>query len=116
MKLLLSEVLSAFARAVLLRGEEVVGVHLSTIPRLSATGWSSTLSVSFLQTWLFFSVPGGAVVWRAQPALVLICSEFLGKTPGQSVQRWVPSRSTRRDVNSSTEKERHDAIFRKVRG
>eukprot|EP00066_Takifugu_rubripes_P016761 XP_011606027.1 PREDICTED: eukaryotic translation initiation factor 4 gamma 2-like [Takifugu rubripes] len=43
-------------------------------------------------------------------------SEFLGKTPGQSVQRWVPSRSTRRDVNSSTEKERHDAIFRKVRG
>ncbi|TNN00152.1 hypothetical protein fugu_011398 [Takifugu bimaculatus] len=41
-------------------------------------------------------------------------SEFLGKTPGQSVQRWVPSRSTRRDVNSSTEKERHDAIFRKI--
>uniref|UniRef100_A0A8C2JIN9 Eukaryotic translation initiation factor 4 gamma 2 n=1 Tax=Cyprinus carpio TaxID=7962 RepID=A0A8C2JIN9_CYPCA len=27
-----------------------------------------------------------------------------------------PSRSTRRDVNSSNEKERHDAIFRKVRG
>ncbi|XP_072291679.1 eukaryotic translation initiation factor 4 gamma 2b [Eucyclogobius newberryi] len=43
-------------------------------------------------------------------------SEFLGKTPGQSVQRWIPSRSTRRDVNSSNEKERHDAIFRKVRG
>uniref|UniRef100_A0A8C1Z4Q2 Eukaryotic translation initiation factor 4 gamma 2 n=1 Tax=Cyprinus carpio TaxID=7962 RepID=A0A8C1Z4Q2_CYPCA len=43
-------------------------------------------------------------------------SEFLGKTPGPSVQRWVPSRSTRRDVNSSNEKERHDAIFRKVRG
>uniref|UniRef100_A0A3P9N5C8 Eukaryotic translation initiation factor 4 gamma 2 n=1 Tax=Poecilia reticulata TaxID=8081 RepID=A0A3P9N5C8_POERE len=43
-------------------------------------------------------------------------SEFLGKTPGQSVQRWVPSRSTRRDANSSNEKERHDAIFRKVRG
>ncbi|KAI7814019.1 eukaryotic translation initiation factor 4 [Triplophysa rosa] len=42
--------------------------------------------------------------------------EFLGKTPGLSVQRWVPSRSTRRDVNSSNEKERHDAIFRKVRG
>uniref|UniRef100_A0A8C1D1N4 Eukaryotic translation initiation factor 4 gamma 2 n=1 Tax=Cyprinus carpio carpio TaxID=630221 RepID=A0A8C1D1N4_CYPCA len=41
---------------------------------------------------------------------------FLGKTPGPSVQRWVPSRSTRRDVNSSNEKERHDAIFRKVRG
>uniref|UniRef100_A0A673JJE6 Eukaryotic translation initiation factor 4 gamma 2 n=1 Tax=Sinocyclocheilus rhinocerous TaxID=307959 RepID=A0A673JJE6_9TELE len=43
-------------------------------------------------------------------------SEFLGKTPGPGVQRWVPSRSTRRDVNSSNEKERHDAIFRKVRG
>ncbi|CAB1454887.1 unnamed protein product [Pleuronectes platessa] len=43
-------------------------------------------------------------------------SEFLGKTPGQSVQRWVPSRSTRRDANSSNEKGRHDAIFRKVRG
>uniref|UniRef100_A0A8C9RVH1 Eukaryotic translation initiation factor 4 gamma 2 n=1 Tax=Scleropages formosus TaxID=113540 RepID=A0A8C9RVH1_SCLFO len=43
-------------------------------------------------------------------------SEYLGKTPGPSVQRWVPSRSTRRDVNSSNEKERHDAIFRKVRG
>uniref|UniRef100_H3BG92 Eukaryotic translation initiation factor 4 gamma 2 n=1 Tax=Latimeria chalumnae TaxID=7897 RepID=H3BG92_LATCH len=43
-------------------------------------------------------------------------SEYLGKTPGPSSQRWVPSRSTRRDVNSTTEKERHDAIFRKVRG
>ncbi|XP_035381346.1 eukaryotic translation initiation factor 4 gamma 2b [Electrophorus electricus] len=43
-------------------------------------------------------------------------SEYLGKTPGPSVQRWVPSRSTRRDVSSSNEKERHDAIFRKVRG
>uniref|UniRef100_A0A671LNY4 Eukaryotic translation initiation factor 4 gamma 2 n=1 Tax=Sinocyclocheilus anshuiensis TaxID=1608454 RepID=A0A671LNY4_9TELE len=43
-------------------------------------------------------------------------SEYLGKTPGLSVQRWVPSRSTRRDVNSSNEKEHHDAIFRKVRG
>uniref|UniRef100_G3P4P1 Eukaryotic translation initiation factor 4 gamma 2 n=1 Tax=Gasterosteus aculeatus aculeatus TaxID=481459 RepID=G3P4P1_GASAC len=43
-------------------------------------------------------------------------SEFLGRTPGQSVQRWVPSRSTRREVNSSLEKEQHDGIFRKVRG
>ncbi|TRY97441.1 hypothetical protein DNTS_033828 [Danionella cerebrum] len=40
-------------------------------------------------------------------------SELLGKTPGSSVQRWVPSRSTRRDANTSNEKERHDAIFRK---
>lgn len=55
-------------------------------------------------------------------------SEYLGKTPGPGVQRWIPSRSTRRDVNSTnnsanntahtsaSEKERHDAIFRKVRG
>ncbi|XP_018410776.1 PREDICTED: eukaryotic translation initiation factor 4 gamma 2-like [Nanorana parkeri] len=54
--------------------------------------------------------------------------EYLGKTPGPGVPRWIPSRSTRRDVNSAnnsanntaltsqSEKERHDAIFRKVRG
>uniref|UniRef100_A0A3Q0QQG5 Eukaryotic translation initiation factor 4 gamma 2 n=1 Tax=Amphilophus citrinellus TaxID=61819 RepID=A0A3Q0QQG5_AMPCI len=42
--------------------------------------------------------------------------EFLGKTPGSSVQRWVPSRSTKRDANSSNEKGQNDAIFRKVRG
>ncbi|KAM8877461.1 eukaryotic translation initiation factor 4 gamma 2a isoform 2-T2 [Synchiropus picturatus] len=41
-------------------------------------------------------------------------SESLGKTPGSSVQRWEPSRRTRRDANS--EKGQHDAIFRKVRG
>uniref|UniRef100_A0AAQ5XUP9 Eukaryotic translation initiation factor 4 gamma 2 n=1 Tax=Amphiprion ocellaris TaxID=80972 RepID=A0AAQ5XUP9_AMPOC len=40
-------------------------------------------------------------------------SEFLGKTPGSSVQRWVPSRSTRRDANSSNEKGQNDSIFRK---
>ncbi|KAM7424171.1 hypothetical protein PAMA_000490 [Pampus argenteus] len=43
-------------------------------------------------------------------------SEFLGKPPGSSVQRWVPSRSTRRDANSSHEKGQNDATFRKVRG
>uniref|UniRef100_A0A2K5CCM5 Eukaryotic translation initiation factor 4 gamma 2 n=1 Tax=Aotus nancymaae TaxID=37293 RepID=A0A2K5CCM5_AOTNA len=43
-------------------------------------------------------------------------SEFLGKTPGQNAQKWIPARSTRRDDNSANEKERHDAIFRKVRG
>jgi len=43
-------------------------------------------------------------------------SEFLGKPPGSSVQRWVPSRSTRRDANSSNEKGQNDATFRKVRG
>jgi len=43
-------------------------------------------------------------------------SEFLGKTPGSSVQRWVPSRSTRRDANSSNDKGQNDATFRKVRG
>ncbi|MEE6498800.1 hypothetical protein FKM82_003235 [Ascaphus truei] len=66
--------------------------------------------------------------------LVSFSSEYLGKTPGLDVQKWIPSRSTRRDVNSAnnsantahtsantahtsaSEKERHDAIFRKVRG
>uniref|UniRef100_A0A3Q3A949 Eukaryotic translation initiation factor 4 gamma 2 n=1 Tax=Kryptolebias marmoratus TaxID=37003 RepID=A0A3Q3A949_KRYMA len=43
-------------------------------------------------------------------------SEFLGKTPGSDVQRWIPSRSTKRDVNSSSDKGEHDATFRKVRG
>uniref|UniRef100_G3PSY6 Eukaryotic translation initiation factor 4 gamma 2 n=1 Tax=Gasterosteus aculeatus aculeatus TaxID=481459 RepID=G3PSY6_GASAC len=43
-------------------------------------------------------------------------AEFLGKTPGSGVQRWLPSRSTRRDANSSNEKGQNDAIFRKVRG
>uniref|UniRef100_A0A8P4GQT6 Eukaryotic translation initiation factor 4 gamma 2 n=1 Tax=Dicentrarchus labrax TaxID=13489 RepID=A0A8P4GQT6_DICLA len=43
-------------------------------------------------------------------------SEFLGKTPGSSVQRWLPSRRTRREANSSNEKGQNDAIFRKVRG
>uniref|UniRef100_A0A673CII9 Eukaryotic translation initiation factor 4 gamma 2 n=1 Tax=Sphaeramia orbicularis TaxID=375764 RepID=A0A673CII9_9TELE len=43
-------------------------------------------------------------------------SEFLGKSSGSSVQRWVPSRSTRREANSSTEKGQNDRIFRKVRG
>lgn len=42
-------------------------------------------------------------------------SEFLGKAPGSVAQKWVPSRSTRRE-GSSTQKDRHDAIFRKVRG
>uniref|UniRef100_A0A665UYY7 Eukaryotic translation initiation factor 4 gamma 2 n=1 Tax=Echeneis naucrates TaxID=173247 RepID=A0A665UYY7_ECHNA len=41
---------------------------------------------------------------------------FLGKTPGSSVQRWVPSRSTRRDASTSNDKGESDAIFRKVRG
>uniref|UniRef100_A0A8C5N891 Eukaryotic translation initiation factor 4 gamma 2 n=1 Tax=Gouania willdenowi TaxID=441366 RepID=A0A8C5N891_GOUWI len=41
-------------------------------------------------------------------------SEFLGKTSGSGVQRWVPSRSTRREA--SNEKRQNDANFRKVRG
>lgn len=48
--------------------------------------------------------------------LSVFYSEFLGKTPGSGNQKWVPSRSTKRDGSSGTEKERHDAIFRKVRG
>ncbi|TKC45389.1 hypothetical protein EI555_007814 [Monodon monoceros] len=48
-------------------------------------------------------------------------SEFLGRTPGQNAQKWIPASSTRRDDdsaanNSANEKERRDAIFRKVRG
>jgi len=42
-------------------------------------------------------------------------SEFLGGAPGTVGQKWVPSRTNRRE-GSSTEKERHDNIFRKVRG
>uniref|UniRef100_A0A3Q3GXE5 Eukaryotic translation initiation factor 4 gamma 2 n=1 Tax=Labrus bergylta TaxID=56723 RepID=A0A3Q3GXE5_9LABR len=43
-------------------------------------------------------------------------SEFLGKTPGSGVQRWLPSRSTRRDARSPHDKGQNDSIFRKVRG
>ncbi|XP_061609638.1 eukaryotic translation initiation factor 4 gamma 2-like isoform X3 [Phyllopteryx taeniolatus] len=43
-------------------------------------------------------------------------SEFLGKPPGSAAQRWIPSRSTRREASVSAEKVQHDAIFRKVRG
>ncbi|XP_063294356.1 eukaryotic translation initiation factor 4 gamma 2 [Pelobates fuscus] len=70
---------------------------------------------------------GCAPVSHSNPASRKRC-EYLGKTPGPGVQRWIPSRSTRRDGNSTnnsannsaipsaSEKERHDAIFRKVRG
>ncbi|KAM9301541.1 eukaryotic translation initiation factor 4 gamma 2 isoform 2-T2 [Gastrophryne carolinensis] len=70
---------------------------------------------------------GCAPVSHNNPAERKRC-EYLGKTPGPGVPRWIPSRSTRRDVNSpnnstnnsalpsQSEKERHDAIFRKVRG
>ncbi|MBZ3875543.1 Eukaryotic translation initiation factor 4 gamma 2 [Sciurus carolinensis] len=73
---------------------------------------------------------GAALILRCQAAKVESAiaeggasrfSEFLGKTPGQNAQKWIPARSTRRDDNSAAnnsanEKERHDAIFRKVRG
>ncbi|XP_076011698.1 eukaryotic translation initiation factor 4 gamma 2-like, partial [Genypterus blacodes] len=59
------------------------------------------------------SVGGGGGTPQHGPKTVSN-SEFLGKPPGS--QRWVPSRSTRREISSSNEKERHDAIFRKVRG
>lgn len=95
--------------AVLLRAEEEVGVHLSTIPRLSATGTSSSIICAMVM----FVAP---VYPEAHFLCLSLTSEYLGKSPGPSVQRWVPSRSTRRDVNTSNEKERHDAIFRKVRG
>uniref|UniRef100_A0A674A0S2 Eukaryotic translation initiation factor 4 gamma 2 n=1 Tax=Salmo trutta TaxID=8032 RepID=A0A674A0S2_SALTR len=66
-----------------------------------------------------FSASSGGGVGRGAPQhypKTVGNSEFLGKTPGHSAPKWVPSRSTRRDANSSNEKERHDAIFRKVRG
>ncbi|XP_049906399.1 eukaryotic translation initiation factor 4 gamma 2a [Epinephelus moara] len=63
-----------------------------------------------------FSVGGGGGGAPQHYPKTVGNSEFLGKTPGSSVQRWVPSRSTRRDANSSTEKGQNDAIFRKVRG
>lgn len=96
----------------LLRAEEEVGVHLSTIPRLSATGTACCPCsiASALVTFVAHVYP------EAHFLCLSLLSEYLGKSPGPSVQRWVPSRSTRRDVNTSNEKERHDAIFRKVRG
>ncbi|TDH17051.1 hypothetical protein EPR50_G00004420 [Perca flavescens] len=63
-----------------------------------------------------FSVGGGGGGAPQHYPKTVGNSEFLGKTPGSSVQRWVPSRSTRRDANSSNEKGQNDAIFRKVRG
>ncbi|XP_041844545.1 eukaryotic translation initiation factor 4 gamma 2a [Melanotaenia boesemani] len=63
-----------------------------------------------------FSVGGGGGGAPQQYPKTVCNSEFLGKTPGPGVQRWVPSRNTRRDANSSSEKGQNDAIFRKVRG
>ncbi|KAM4630967.1 eukaryotic translation initiation factor 4 gamma 2a, partial [Polymixia lowei] len=69
-----------------------------------------------------FSAPAGGGGGRGAPQhypKTVDNSEFLGKTPGSSGQRWVPFRpfrSTKREVNSSNEKERNDVIFRKVRG
>ncbi|CAJ1049656.1 eukaryotic translation initiation factor 4 gamma 2%2C partial [Xyrichtys novacula] len=63
-----------------------------------------------------FSVGGGGGGAPQHYPKTVGNSEFLGKTPGPGVQRWVPSRSTRRDASSSREKGRNDSIFRKVRG
>ncbi|XP_024151019.2 eukaryotic translation initiation factor 4 gamma 2a, partial [Oryzias melastigma] len=63
-----------------------------------------------------FSVGGGGGGAPQHYPKTVCNGEFLGKTPGSNVQRWVPSRSTRRDVNSSKDKGENDAIFRKVRG
>uniref|UniRef100_A0A7N6F7I2 Eukaryotic translation initiation factor 4 gamma 2 n=1 Tax=Anabas testudineus TaxID=64144 RepID=A0A7N6F7I2_ANATE len=64
---------------------------------------------------LYHSVGGGGGGAPQHYPKTVGNSESLGKTPGSSVQRWVPSRSTRRDANSSNEKGQNDAIFRKVR-
>ncbi|KAM9860544.1 eukaryotic translation initiation factor 4 gamma 2a [Aulostomus maculatus] len=63
-----------------------------------------------------FSVGGGGGGAPQHYPKTVGNSESLGKTPGSSVERWVPSRSTRREANSSYEKGQSDAIFRKVRG
>ncbi|XP_041795796.1 eukaryotic translation initiation factor 4 gamma 2a, partial [Chelmon rostratus] len=63
-----------------------------------------------------FSVGGGGGGAPQHYPKTVGNSEFLGKPPGSGVQRWVPSRSTRRDANSYNEKGQNDAIFRKVRG
>ncbi|XP_078463377.1 eukaryotic translation initiation factor 4 gamma 2 [Lampetra fluviatilis] len=49
------------------------------------------------------------------PPFPVAAREFLG-SPGTSIQRWVPSRSTKREVNTSATPDRNEAIFRKVRG
>ncbi|XP_032415694.1 eukaryotic translation initiation factor 4 gamma 2a, partial [Xiphophorus hellerii] len=63
-----------------------------------------------------FSVGGGGGGAPQHYPKTVCNGEFLGKTPGPGVQRWIPSRSTRRDANSSSEKGENDATFRKVRG
>uniref|UniRef100_A0A3Q2EDN1 Eukaryotic translation initiation factor 4 gamma 2 n=1 Tax=Cyprinodon variegatus TaxID=28743 RepID=A0A3Q2EDN1_CYPVA len=65
---------------------------------------------------LIYSVGGGGGGAPQHYPKTVCNSEFLGKTPGPGVQRWIPSRSTRRDANSSSDKGQNDAIFRKVRG
>uniref|UniRef100_A0A3B3CWG1 Secreted protein n=1 Tax=Oryzias melastigma TaxID=30732 RepID=A0A3B3CWG1_ORYME len=75
------------------------------------------LKVMALNFIVLFNSVGGGGGGAPQHYPKTVCNgEFLGKTPGSNVQRWVPSRSTRRDVNSSKDKGENDAIFRKVRG
>uniref|UniRef100_A0A2R9A802 Eukaryotic translation initiation factor 4 gamma 2 n=2 Tax=Homininae TaxID=207598 RepID=A0A2R9A802_PANPA len=67
------------------------------------------------------AIAEGGASRQSQKVVTTANNEFLGKTPGQNAQKWIPARSTRRDDNSAAnnsanEKERHDAIFRKVRG
>lgn len=86
---------------------KILRCQAAKVERVIAEGGASRFSAS----------SGGGGGWGAPQHYPKTVgnSEYLGKTPGLSVQRWVPSRSTRRDVNSSNEKEHHDAIFRKVR-
>eukprot|EP00069_Balaena_mysticetus_P015806 bmy_09460T0 len=71
-----------------------------------------------------FSASSGGGGSRGAPQHYLktaVNSEFPGKSPGQNAQKSIPAGNTRRDDNSvannyANEKERHDAIFRKVRG
>ncbi|XP_039650865.1 eukaryotic translation initiation factor 4 gamma 2a isoform X2 [Perca fluviatilis] len=85
----------------------------TTLPNLLGRSFLPTPGTLFFSDILCQAAKVESVVAQGGPSRF---SEFLGKTPGSSVQRWVPSRSTRRDANSSNEKGQNDAIFRKVRG
>lgn len=82
-------------------------------------GWMHAFDKSKCRNNLFKTILEGLflkLLLLIQSYFFKFYSEFLGKTPGQNAQKWIPSRSTRRDDDSANDKERHDAIFRKVRG
>ncbi|KAJ8393135.1 hypothetical protein AAFF_G00068180 [Aldrovandia affinis] len=96
-------------------GYQILRCQAAKVERVISEGGASRFSCPPLPGSASSGVGGGRGAPQHYPKTVGN-SEYLGK--GTTVQRWVPSRSTRRDVNTSNsnEKERHDAIFRKVRG